>query len=253
MITAPAAPLTTRRDRAETAEQTWLPLSSSRELKFIVTAKRAGRIAQWLEAVCRPDPDHPRAIVESLYFDTPRLHCVDEKLNSDYLKSKFRLRWYRLPDEPPQEDGPVFAEAKLRTGCYRHKLRAESPFPTPWLFETPLEDSGLLGFERLIRSHGIAVRHTLVPSFTVAYDRRRYVDHASGARLCVDTMIRVPRVNRMLLPRAPLPCLETAVVEVKGQHQVLPAHLHTLTDLGCRVASWSKYAACYQKLAGHNF
>lgn len=244
---------TTVLDRTDDASKSESAASSSHELKFIVTAKRAGRVLQWLGSACRPDPAHPRAVVSSIYFDTRRLHCVDEKLNSDFLKSKFRLRWYRVPDQSPAAGDPVFAEAKFRTGCRRRKLRARAPFEASWLQDTPLEDPRLLEFNRIMPGQGAIPRHALLPALVIEYERRRYLDPVSGARLCLDTGIRVPRVNRMLLPRTLPGILETAVVELKGGCLALPPHLYTLTDLGCRRASWSKYAACYQKLVGHNF
>lgn len=239
-----------RADGASTAEST---TPSGREQKFIITAKRAGRILQWLDSMCRPDLEHPRALVSSIYFDTHQLHCVDEKLNSDYLKSKFRLRWYRVPGRTPAAGDPVFAEAKLRTGSIRRKLRAPAPFEAPWLQEAPLEDPRLLELNRTLRSLGAVLQQTLLPTLAIEYERRRYIDAVSGARLCVDAGIRVQRVNRMLLPRALPGALETAVFELKGDCLDLPPHLYTLTDLGCRRASWSKYAVCYQKLVSHNF
>lgn len=237
-------------DRPDGAPATGAEASSGRELKFIFTAKRASRIIHWLDTVLRPDPEHPVSTISSIYFDTHGLHCVDEKLNSDYLKSKYRLRWYRDAGQPPEPGDPVYAEAKFRTGGTRRKLRAPAPFDAPTLADIALEDPKLLEFNRLLRNLGAIPHQTLLPSLVVQYERRRYIDGVSGARICVDTAIRAPRVNRLLLPCAPPGMLETAVFELKGGCLDLPPHLYTLTDLGCRRASWSKYAACYQKLVG---
>ncbi len=237
-------------NRHDAASATGAAAASGREIKFIFTAKRAGRIIQWLDKVSRPDPVHPTTIISSIYFDTHGLHCVDEKLNSDYLKSKYRLRWYGIAGRAPEPGDPVFAEAKFRTGGIRRKLRAPAPFDAPALANTALEDPRLLAFNRVLRDLGAIPNQTLFPSLVVQYERRRYIDAVSGARICVDTAVRVPRVNRLLLPCTLPGMLETAVLELKGDCLDLPPQLHTLTDLGCRRASWSKYAACYQKLVG---
>jgi hypothetical protein len=223
------------------------------EAKFIITAKRAGGVLRHLDRLCRPDPVYPEAVVTSIYFDTRGLHCVYEKLNSDYLKTKLRLRWYRLPDSPPAPGDPVFAEAKFRIGNRRRKVRTPAPFEASWLQNVRLETPRLLSFSGFMQSLGVVVRHALLPALMIEYRRRRYIDPLTGARLCVDTAIRVPRVNRMLLPRTLPGTLDTAVVELKGDFPDLPQHLYSITDLGCRRASWSKYGACYQKLVGYTF
>jgi len=224
-----------------------------RELKLIFSRKRTRRIVERAEHYLRPDPVFPRAVVRSLYFDTPRWHSVEEKLNSDYLKSKFRLRWYQATGSVVRDEDPVFAEAKFRIGNTRHKYRVRAPFSPVWLEQSDFNDCRFDEFTRLLRERGIDPGHRLLPAFIIQYDRRRYVDPLSGVRLCVDADIAVARTNPMMLPVSANARLETAVVEVKGGHDRLPVHLQFLTDLGCRKNSFSKYAACFQKLTGQIF
>lgn len=137
----------------------------------------------------------------------------------------------------------MFAEAKWRIGITRHKLHVRAPYSADWIQDAALEAPRLRDLPRFLHEQGVPVRHDLFTAFVISYQRRRYIDSVSGTRLCVDNEISAPRVNRALLPSAAPVRLETAVVEFKGAGAELPAHLHTLTDLGCRKTSFSKYTA----------
>ena len=67
-----------------------------------------------LDSLCRRDPEFPAAVVWTIYYDTPALVSLGEKINSDYLKRKIRVRWYS--DLEGRVSGPAFVEAKLRLG-----------------------------------------------------------------------------------------------------------------------------------------
>jgi hypothetical protein len=86
------------------------PNWGERELKFTMPAARAHLARRRLETLCRRDPEFPSAIVWTIYYDTPALVSLGEKLNSDYLKRKIRVRWYS--DLQRRVTGPAFIEAK---------------------------------------------------------------------------------------------------------------------------------------------
>jgi hypothetical protein len=65
-----------------------------RELKYSLQAGRVPLARRMLASACRPDPEHAVACVWTIYYDTPQLTSLREKINSDYLKVKVRLRWY---------------------------------------------------------------------------------------------------------------------------------------------------------------
>ena len=90
------------------------PGRGERELKFTLPAARAQLARRRLETLCRRDPEFPAAIVWTIYYDTPALVSLGEKINSDYLKRKIRVRWYS--DLEGRVTGPAFVEAKLRVG-----------------------------------------------------------------------------------------------------------------------------------------
>ena len=103
------------------------PSAGERELKFILPAGRAHLARRRLESVCRRDPEFPAAVVWTIYYDTPALVSLGEKINSDYLKRKIRVRWYS--DLEGRVSGPAFVEAKFRMGTRRSKVRARLPYP----------------------------------------------------------------------------------------------------------------------------
>lgn len=75
--------------------QALLPEQFSHELKYVFPNRRAVSILNWLKARCRSDSDYPAAVVSSIYYDTVDWRSLAEKNNSDYLKTKIRLRWYQ--------------------------------------------------------------------------------------------------------------------------------------------------------------
>src|SRR6187401_2453917 len=95
--------------------------AGERELKFVLPSARAGIARGWLDRMCRRDEQYPAAVVWTIYYDTPQLLSLGEKINSDYLKRKIRVRWYS--DLDGTVSGPAFVEAKLRVGTNRSKVR----------------------------------------------------------------------------------------------------------------------------------
>ena len=94
-----------------------------RELKFALPEARAGIAGRMLDALCRPDPQFTAAVVSTIYYDTPHLRLLREKLDSDFLKTKVRLRWYGAIAGDPG-GGRAFLEVKTRVGALRRKARS---------------------------------------------------------------------------------------------------------------------------------
>ena len=212
------------------------------ELKFIIDGRDVTAVRRWLESVCRPDPTFPVGIVKSIYFDTPGLHSLREKINSDYLKTKVRIRWYDLPSLPADRS---FLEAKFRIGSRRRKVRLETRYSGSWLNRVALHAQPLRRIPQELRPAGVPVSSQLRPVLLIRYTRHRFMDPVAGVRISLDANISTPAVNRELLPPAiPLP-LHFAVVEVKGRARRLPPVLRNLAGLGGRKTSFSKYRACY--------
>jgi hypothetical protein len=222
------------------------------ELKYLLPASGAAFVRRWLEGVVPRERAYPPALVVTTYFDTPDLELLDEKINSDHLKTKVRVRWYAPLDGGPPE-GPAFVECKHREGPTREKRRLTVPVQPAQLAAVPLSAPEWGGLLTELRAAIPALPLDLAPVLRLAYTRHRYVD-ARGARLSLDAGIVVQAVNpaRLHAPPRPDP-LPYAVFEYKGLGVDVPAHVAPVTRLGARRAAFSKYLACYQHVSRGTF
>jgi len=217
---------------------------SDTESKFVLSPARANFVRGWLASRCEPDPEYPAAQVSSIYFDTPDWRFLRDKDDSDFLKSKVRLRWYGDAAGRRTTGGP-FLEVKRKIGSRRDKRRAGIALDADWLAHSRLDDPVYLGVSDWLSEMGEPAPRPLRPALEIRYRRTRYLHRPSGARLCVDSEIEVPRVNpRALAQPARARACATAVLELKSGDTNLPAGLRPALDFGCRKASFSKYTAC---------
>lgn len=215
------------------------------EIKYLVPPHRTTPVAVALGALCRPDPNYPANWVLSLYYDNLRLDSLAEKVDSQFAKSKVRVRWYRHRDGRV-DPGTATLERKQRLGSLRRKSRVPLDRSPEWLDAAPLHDPELPGLPALFPAEERVPRTGLFPYLIVRYLRRRFVEPLTGSRVALDTAISVDRVNRRFLGYVhPLP-LAATVVEVKNRTGELPANLRSLLRLGARRASFSKYQACFR-------
>lgn len=219
------------------------------ELKYAINNSKSHQIIEWLRLSCRPDPEFPVGMVSSIYYDTRDWTFLAEKINSDYMKTKVRVRWYSDISNKKHFDAS-FAEAKFKIGTRREKVRIMTPYSGKWLSNVRLDNPKLLELPPLLRSKGIILDQNVFPVYEISYKRLRFVEPYTSTRICIDYDISAPRVNSYMLPRFNPLRLQTAVFEIKGGLSELPFTLQPLTDLGCRKASFSKYTACYKKIMG---
>ncbi len=215
------------------------------ELKFVSSAHRVPALRSYLRQVLRADPDHPAARVETIYFDTAGFDSLSEKVNSDYLKTKFRLRWY--VDLETGEHSRVFAEIKRRVGSRRRKERLGTEWSGLDLSRQPLEHDGLRRRVAELALRGLDLPCQLYPMLHLRYRRERFVDAFTRRRISLDSEISLRRVHRGFLPAVPALPLPQALVEVKGAGRTLPLSLRMLPELGCRRGSFSKYGVCVER------
>src|SRR5918993_5412475 len=88
------------------------------ELKYLMPGSRAAFVRRWLEGVVHPERAYPPALVVTTYYDTPSLDLLDEKINSDHLKTKVRVRWYAPLDGGPPA-GPALVESQFPVSATR--------------------------------------------------------------------------------------------------------------------------------------
>ncbi len=223
--------------------------SLEREIKFLVPSNRSRSLRAWLASVCRPDRAYPPALVCTTYYDTPGLSLLSEKIDSDYLKTKVRIRWYAALDGNPA-GSPVFAEVKYRVGDRRDKLRVKIDADAVILSASPLHGSAWKTLLDRVRLEAPMVPARLEPILSLRYARHRYFDPATVARLTVDEDITVTALNRSRLAgRVPVG-LAIGVFEYKGANDDLPCHLAPAIRFGARRGSCSKYLICYQIASG---
>ena len=220
------------------------PADPERELKFIVPEGRVAVVGGLLNGLCRPDAVHPPARVVTVYFDTPGFQLLDEKVNSDYLKTKIRVRWYEGLEGRDAGD-VVFVECKYRVGTIRRKVRVRAPEEARRVALWGLERPEWLTLVAHLRQEGVTVPPDVAAVARLAYVRQRFRDPVTGARLTFDTDMTVQAVNPSRLPPGFAGPLPGAVVEYKDSGTDLPRHLRLLVEAGARKASFSKYLAGY--------
>ena len=225
------------------------PGAGERELKFALPASLVHLARRRLERVCRRDPQFPAAIVWTIYYDTPALVSLGEKINSDYLKRKIRVRWYSDLDQ--RVTGPAFVEAKLRIGTRRVKVREQLPFPADEIAQWALQDARLQSFPLLLRKHGVLGQQSWQPMMLLRYRRDRFVEPLTDSRVSLDADIAAAAVNRRFLSATDGSPLATAVLEVKGAGDELPAVLRPLLSLGMQKRSFSKFLMVYMHMRRH--
>lgn len=215
------------------------------ETKYIARNSDAHKIRAWLDAKFIKDDLYPETIISSIYFDSRNMNYLDEKEESDHVKSKFRIRWYE--DIENQVHSKVcFLEFKHKIGEKRFKRRIKTQNQFSELELESTEFGNIM--DELRRFEGTILSH-VYPSYTVSYTRHRYIIPNSSIRLCIDSNINVKKVNKRLINKAVKPkYLDQCVFELKGETARLPGSLNFLEQLGVRKDSFSKYEQCYRQL-----
>jgi hypothetical protein len=223
-----------------------LDLDRSIEQKFVFPSWREDLFADWLDVGAVVDPLFPTAWISSLYFDSPLLELYDQKVGSDYAKSKVRLRWYTLDGETQESDTVgCFLEVKQKIGSVRTKARLPLDVSRAAL-KNPVNSSEIMAALDHCRSLGYIGTSDLVPAAVIRYRRRRYVDHRDNLRHSIDSNISAHNANPLLF-RERDAFLGLGVLEVKGGEFALPALLGPVRGFMHREA-FSKYARCCELL-----
>jgi hypothetical protein len=222
------------------------------ELKLVVEARLAELVASRLAALFAADPRHPRNTVASLYLDDRAWTSFAQARDGALAKRKVRLRWYESAPGRPLEELAVL-EVKRRFGARRRKQRVATAPVARRLAELAgaLPARGALAGDELWSAlPADAFGAGLEPALLVRYDRRRFVDPASGSRLSLDCGIHAAAIRagqptgRLGRPAS------LAVVEVKNRDGRLPAALAAALGPAVRRISFSKYERCLRAAAG---
>lgn len=225
------------------------------ELKYTFPNQVAPSLGSWLALACKIDDQYPESRVQSVYFETQNHDSYNEKANSDFFKTKFRVRWYESVSQiAPNDNGEIvlFLEKKMKVGSKRLKNR--------WTVKACGHDVQTASLssayhdqwhEIFSEKEGEVIPH-FHPFIQISYRRKRFVDSFTGARLSLDYDIRIEKSNEMLLPPPVKGSLPTAVFEVKGNSDTPPESLHFLTNNYVRKANFSKYETCISYLISNS-
>ena len=231
-----------------------LTLPSRVERKYVLPQPRTRSAGAWLRHACRPAPEYATGAVSSCYFDTPNLDAYYESADGSLDKAKVRLRWY---DEPPPSapdaagrdagaEMPAFLELKCRMGAESWKRRLPITLPRAGARGGALPVlPGPAQLTDLLARLGYAAPAALRPVVLVRYQRARFVEPVTGARVSLDHGVSVAAPWTR---RAPPLRLDEAVVELKGDGEALPLRLTALGRFAQPWSSNSKYAAAVEAL-----
>lgn len=217
------------------------------ELKYTFVNQSRSTLESWLIVNCKKDPSYPESRIHSIYLETNLAESYQEKVNSDFFKTKYRVRWYEDTFGRPYNEGPtvpVFLENKMKVGSKRLKDR--------WVSEACFDDlkSHSLNsvfhkrwYKMFLENKSEAVPN-LAPFIEISYTRKRFIDSITKTRLSLDYDIRVVRTNSTLLPPPNNLPLDVGVFEVKSSSNCPPQSLAYLTTNLVKKANFSKYGQC---------
>jgi hypothetical protein len=221
--------------------------SERMERKFYLPDTKIAFAAQMLAHCCPADRNYPRGEIHSLYFDTADLDHYEDSEQGDRLRKKVRIRWYdRVPENA--RTAAVFLELKSKTGFAGVKQRKSFEVSPQRLNESALRD-GVLPYPAIAQTlaeFGYYPQDLLLPTILISYQRLRFTDLTTGARVSLDWNIRSTLISPMLNCREGMVRMEGGVIEIKGRSMDLPAALEPLYFLETDWSRYSKYACCLQ-------
>lgn len=225
-------------------------IAGEMELKHWVPAPHHAALSAWLALALRPHPLFPRTTICSVYFDTPELRLLEEKRQSDFHKTKHRIRWYAGADGQPLP-GPAWLETKQKFGNLRRKTRRELPFSGEEAARRPLSDPWWCQWAREFSAPDTpGAMGRLLPLLEVRYLRQRAVHPLyPGASFCFDSRIHCPRVHPCLGGQSS-PHLTEGVFEQKSPSSELLPPARPLPRFGAQRSSFSKYERLMLRLLG---
>lgn len=219
------------------------------ELKYTFQNSQAPVLEGWIAFYCCRDEKYPVSKVESIYLESLDGEAYAEKINSDFFKTKHRIRWYEDPSYCGTEcdnEIPVFIEKKMKVGSQRRKIRKSVVSYLSDIKGNTLTSVFHQRWQNFFYESGTT--SNLQPYVQISYLRKRFSDPLSGARVSLDYNIRVERSNPLYLPPPVIAELPLGVFEIKSNSQETPESLKYLTRNLARKTSFSKYEQCISLL-----
>jgi hypothetical protein len=229
-------------------------MASRLEYKFIVPNGKLDELRRTIAPYVRLDafsesrPDK-QYTVRSVYYDSRRFECYQEKLEGFTFKKKFRIRGYDQPDD----HSLVFLEIKRKREDFIYKSRARVRWSDIGSVFGGYGAAGRLPFEPGTAEAAAAgrflynyYRRRLVPVVLVAYEREAFYSRFEPAlRLTFDKSIRsrlFPSLASLYQDRDALFILPGHFIFEVKFYMVLPMWVRaTIRKLGLQRMAFSKY------------
>ncbi|MGA7280011.1 MAG: VTC domain-containing protein [Desulfocapsaceae bacterium] len=219
------------------------------ELKYTFHNSQAQALESWIGFHCHRDEKYPVSKVVSIYLESLDGRAYAEKINSDFFKTKHRVRWYEFPPNLKVNDDyqvPVFIETKMKIGSQRRKIRESVLLPLNEIKANTLPSAFHQRWQTFFYQSETNIH--LQPYLQISYLRKRFSDPLSGARVSLDSNIQVDRSNPLYLPPPVIAGLPLGVFEIKSNTTETPESLKYLTRNLARKTSFSKYEQCVSLL-----
>ena len=216
------------------------------ETKYIFPKARARCISEHLDHRFVRDFQYPANVVTSIYFDTLNWAFYGEKLNSDYLKTKLRLRWYGM--ETGDDVTRCYLEQKMKIGSSRAKQRKTVEVQTTVLEQNPCRQSAIWELGEQAARDFVGLPQPLLPVAVIRYHRQRWIDPLTGSRISLDDKIQCIDVTPLLMVSILPVTLLSSVVEFKHQPLRRADPLPEATRPFVRKAAFSKYVTCLEAM-----
>ena len=234
------------------------------EIKYLLDAGRLADVQAALKDYLHFDANGSHDggyYIHSIYFDSPDMRFLREKLEGNLTRIKPRIRAYRSSlDGPP---GRIFLELKGRNDRIVEKRRCpiDRSLAKLLLTETPVHPNGwsakhtVLG-EFLYMSH----RFRLVPAVSVLYHRTAFFGAFwPNLRVTFDRLVLCSPGTGLDAPSddfvQTIPCSQT-VMELKYNDKLPLSLIRRINSLGLQQRSFSKYATsverCFRGLSGNH-
>lgn len=219
------------------------------EHKYTFQNAQAPVLEGWIGFYCLKDEKYPISKVESIYLESLNGKAYAEKINSDFFKTKHRVRWYEDPSHCESErdnETQIFIEKKMKFGSQRRKIRKSALLRLHEIKGNALTSVFHQRWQTFFHESGTT--SNLQPYLQISYLRKRFTDPLSGTRLSLDYNIRVERSNPLYLPPPVIAELPFGVFEIKSNTSEIPESLKYLTRNLARKTSFSKYEQCVSLL-----
>jgi SPX domain protein involved in polyphosphate accumulation len=238
------------------------PLSLERyELKYHVPEELVKPLSAAVEVYCYMDyysqiSSDQFYTINSLYFDTPRFHFLENKMSDQYNRFCMRVRSYS--DQPK---APYFFEVKNKVGEILRKKRAKvatedwARLLTHGEFPEDMDEYSL-GLAKTF--YGLTVKYNASPKILTQYRRKAYISSVDDyARITFDKNLRyqyewdynvkpdddlmVPYDNENLFSEP----YHNVILEIKCTKKVPMWIIDLIRDFQLVRSSFSKYGSSF--------